>query len=189
MDSNGVSKFLKYFGVAFIIVSVMELIVILILSATEISIGQKILIQDLIYFSGLFPLSKIIAWIVFIFSTCCFLLLGIVILGIAKIDEPKIKILSKQLIVIGVFILIGCFFKLEYIRVLANTEINIGFGLVTFEAILYNSSMTPLYAAILWIFFSSVACGYLVIGLVIAAGGIQWSLEIDKPKKEKNDNS
>ena len=189
MISKGVSKYLRFFSLSFIVVSIIELITVVVFHATELNVGKKMIVQEVLFTSGLFPLSGTIKWILLILLMCCFLLFGIVLHKVAKIDENKIRVLSRQLIVMGVFILIACYVELEYIMLLSNTEILVNAELITFETALYNPSITPFFAAIMWISFTGVVCGYLVFGLIITSGGIQWSLEIEKNFKKVSNNA
>ena len=160
---------------------------IIIISMTELNIGKTIYLIDFLFASGLFPLSGVITWCFLIIITCCFLILGLVF-RIVILKEINYKILSKYLIVLGLFVLVGSFVKLEYIVLLSNKEVIVNAEAVTFEAILYNPVITPFYAAVLWISFSGVACGYLICGLIITAGGIQWSSEIVREKVSEPNN-
>ena len=189
MDSKGVSRFLRIFSLSFVVVSIIELISVVVFHVTELNIGKEIFVQDLLFGSGLFPLSGTIMWILLILLISCFLLFGIVLRKVAKIDENRIRVLSRQLIVIGVFILIACYVKLEYIMLLSKTEILVNAKLINFEAALYNPSITPFYAAIIWISFTGIALGYLVFGLIITGGGIQWSVELQKKFKKMSKNN
>lgn len=91
MDSKGVSRFLRIFSLSFIVVSIIELISVVVFHATELNIGKEIFVQDLLFGSGLFPLSGTIIWILLILLISCFLLFGIVLRKVAKIDETKFE--------------------------------------------------------------------------------------------------
>jgi len=182
-----VNAYLKFFSSCFIIVSIIELFMIIIFSMTELNIGKTMSLIDFLFASGLFPLSGIILYCFLIIITCCLLILGIVFRKVIS-KEINYKILSKYLIVLGLFVLISSFVKLEYIVLLSNKEVIVNAEAVIFEAILYNPVITPFYAAVLWISFSGIACGYLICGLIITAGGIQWSSEIAREKVSESNN-
>ena len=162
----------------FIGASVIELVFSMILALTELSLDEgNMILGSLIVNLDLMPLETIFLWLFLQLIICFFLILGITLLLVITKKQVPNDVMAKYLVLTGILILILSFIKLEYIVLLGKTEIN---GLITFENALYDLSISPAYAAVMWIFYTAVVCSYLIIGLVVAAVGLQWTLESEK---------
>ncbi len=189
MQTKAVVKCLKICSVIFVVLSVVELINIMVLLNTELTIdGKEILLSKIIFSSENFPLEGTLLWIFFTIFVCCFLVIGILfrLMSIKKDFEPKL--LAKYLVGLGILILVFSFVKLEYISLLAKTPILlVEDSDFTLQAALYNPHVAPFSAAVLWIFFTAVICGSLIVGIVVTAGGLKWLIEMEEQEKKESE--
>jgi len=181
MERAVIDNWLVRFGLGMIVLSLLEIITIIILGVTPLLInGSFMTMHVLIFSSGLFPLMGTLTWIFLLLIICGFLILGLFLIFIIKKKRIELTYLAKYSIVIGIFLLIGAFNKMEYVYVLQRTAVNITPTAAKLETILVNPAMTPLYVLILWNFFSVVVCAYTVIALIIAAGGLNITLKFER---------
>lgn len=182
---GGYRKVLIIFGILFITLSAIELFNIYLLMNTTINLyGKKMLFQEFIFNSTIVPLSGTLLFIFIIISVIFFLIVGILFLKISSKKIVDNKLRAKNMLMLGVLILIFSFVKLGYITFLNRTEFNIGGKLRTFQHIIFSSSFGPFYISVIWLFFIGVVCFYLMSGLVFGALGLHWSLELQKQEKE-----
>ncbi len=183
MEHKAVLKGMKFFAIIFVAVSIIELIFALLISLTSVNInGETVLLATILMGAEILPLEGAFFWIFLILLICCFLGLGLVLFKLSLAKNLETKSLTKYLSILGMLILIMTFIKIEYLVLLEKTIVNYATGSnpSTFQSFLYNPNITPFSAAAFWIFFMSVACGYLLIGLIVAAGGLKWQLEIER---------
>lgn len=185
MDRKGVKKGLFIFGVIFIIVSLGQFIVSLLLLNIPLELkGENTSLLNLLFNTDIIDLSGLFLWIFIHGIIGEFLVLGILFFILQKKDQLENMRLAKYLVVMGVFLLIGCFIQLKYIIMLARTEIPFS-GIDDFQSMLYTPDIAPFLAAALWISYIGVICGYLQFGLFITASGIKWVLEIEKEEEKQ----
>jgi len=183
MKRSAVIKSLKIYAIIFMGVSAIELIFALLLALTEVTIyGELLPISNIILDGDLIAIEGAFIWTFLIILMILFLILGISFIKIAKDTNLDSMKLAKFMAILGMLILIISFIKLEYIIIMQKIEVFYPSGeqADTFQALLYNPSITPFSAAALWIFFTAVVCGYLVLGIIMAAGGLKWMLEMEK---------
>lgn len=191
MERSAVKKGTLFIGLSFTIVSIIELIFMIIIGLTPATInGEAVPLSSLIFGGVIIPIEGAFLWIFLMVIMTFFAILGLVMSKIVtskKIDDNTI---GKYLSIIGMLILILSFVKLEYIILMQKTGVNYDTVrtcfpsettcLDTFQSLLYNPTITPFGAAALWIVFTAVVCGTLISGLVVAASGLKWVLEIEK---------
>jgi len=187
MQYKVVTKCVVGLGIIFVALSAIELVFMLLIALTEVYInGEMLLIQDLLLNQDLMPIEGIFLWIFIIMCICIFMVIGLVfiIIGIKKnLDGP---VLAKYLTILGMFILVLSFIKLEYIVLLGKSELSFSMKntLPKFQALLFNNDLTPIPTACMWIFLTAVVCSHLMAGLVVAASGINWTLEYERQKED-----
>jgi len=194
MQQSAVKKGTLFVGATFMVVSVIELIFMVIIGLTEATIdGEAVTLSSLIFGGGIVPIEVAFLWIFLAVIMCFFALLGFVMCKIVLSKNLDGETIGKYLSIIGMLILILTFVKLEYIILVQKTVVTYDTDAIchpsveicknTFQSLLYNPNITPFVAAALWIFFTAVSCGYLICGLVVAAGGLKWVLEIEKAQE------
>ena len=82
--------------------------------------------------------------------------------------------------VLGLIILIGAFIKLEYLYLLQRQMVDINGTEELFQDVLIDPSITPFYVLILWNYLIAACCAYMIVGIVITAGGLNKGLKIEK---------
>ncbi len=191
MQLKAVVKSLKICSIIFIGLSVIELINIFVLLNTELNIdGKKLLLSEIVFSTENFPLEGIFLWIFFTIFVCCFLIIGILFWLISSKKDFEPKLLAKYLVSFGMVILIFSFVKLEYITLLAKTPILLAKDSdVTLQTALYDPHMVPFSAAALWILFMAFICCYLVVGIVVTAGGLKWLIEMEEMEEKEKKSS
>ena len=186
MEREVINKWLGRFGLGIAILSLLEILTIIILGVTPLVInGSMMTMHELILASGLFPVAGALAWIFLLLIICGFLILGVVLIFIIKKKNIALPYLAKYSIVIGIFLLIGAFNKMEYVHVLQRTIVSVTPTAMIFQSLLVNPLVTPFYVLILWNFFSVVVCTYTVVALVIAAGGLNITLKFERKELPK----
>ena len=88
--------------------------------------------------------------------------------------------LAKFLLLIGLFLIIGGFIKTNFIVLLGNSTINTGITTITLQDALYTPSITPIFGAIMWIYFTVVISCFLISGLIFGGIGLKWMLLIQE---------
>ncbi len=185
MERETIDKCLKYFALIIFISSLIELIVVILLSFIPIIISLENLPLINYIFLANFPITGKICWILTIITPLCYMALGLALYYIIAKKEIDIEYLSKYMIVFGLILLIGAFIKLEYQYLLQNQVAPIGSTNNSFLAILIDPSITPFLILILWTLQTSIYCGDTVLAIVITAGGLNKSLKIEKLQEAK----
>lgn len=185
MERNVIDIWIARFGLGLVVLSILEIISIIILSNTPLLIdGNVMTMNELIFTSGLVPLAGILVWIFLLLIICGFLILGVFLIFIVKKKNIALTYFAKYTMVIGILILIGAFNKMEYIHILQRTDIDL-VPAVSFQTILTDTNFTPFYVLIYWNFLYVVICTYTVVALVIAAGGLNITLKLEKKEISK----
>ena len=79
-----------------------------------------------------------------------------------------------------------------YITYLEQGKVNLNGDSITFGYFIwkYNTSIIGPYDLLIsWTFYTAVVCCYLIIGLIVAGGGLSWTLETSKEQSKKNEDS
>ena len=187
VEYNAVLKAMKLFGLVFIAASITELVFALIIGLTPVNVNdESVLLATILIDPAILPPEGTLFWIFIILLSCCFLILGLAFIKLSLAKNIEAKTLTKYLSIIGMLILIMTFVKIEYIVLMDKTIINYttGSNPATYQSFLYNPNITPLYAAILWIVFMAISCGYLLMGLIVSASGLKFQLELERAEKE-----
>lgn len=184
MEYKKVIKFLEIVGSIFIILSLVEIAYIILLNFTQFNLdGNSLLLSEFIYSAIIIPLSGTLLWLFLNISIICFLILGIFIYKIALDKNIERSPLAKYMVVIGMVILLVGFVKMDFLVLLGKEKITTISGSVAFQAALFDSSITSIIAGIFWVFFISLNCVYLFIGLSVTTTGIKWTLLQEKAEK------
>jgi len=195
MERSAVKKGTIFVGFTLIVASAIELIFILIIGLTEATInGQAVSLSSLILGGGIIPIEGAFLWIFLTIIMCFFAILGFGMFKIVTKKDIDSMTIGKYLSILGMLILVLSFVKLEFIILMQKTAVNYDTNAVchpsveickdTFQSLLYNPDITPFITASLWIFFTAVVCGYLIIGLIVSASGLKWVLELEKAEAE-----
>ncbi|MFX1258201.1 MAG: hypothetical protein ACFFAN_10100 [Promethearchaeota archaeon] len=176
MKYEAIKKGLIITGIIIIGLSVIELVNIMLLWNVRLNLdGDKIFFSELII-----PDLQIISLLFFIVSCICFFfIIGIIIINEALRKKLDNDLLARYIFVIGVLILMLSFIKLGYITLLSKTEINFSGETIKFQSLLYKQ---PFFVIAIWIFFTIVVCCNFILGLILAAAGLKWSLELSEKK-------
>ncbi|TFF90719.1 MAG: hypothetical protein EU548_01610 [Promethearchaeota archaeon] len=184
MEYSGAKKGTIIIGLVFIIVSVAEFIVYLLLLNVELNFdGQKVLVSELLLNREYMSVDGLIFWILHLLIIIGYIVLGLVLILVMRQKKMEELLFAKHLILIGMFILIFTFTKLEYILLIGNTPLLIDSN-YTFQTALYSEKVGdyPLSGS-LWMVSIGVSCGYLLMALFVAASGVKWTLDIEKERK------
>ena len=185
MERKAVLKWLKFFSIIFVLLSVVELLD-LILFSTIINLnldGTPYTVANIIFQSGFMAVHATLLWVFLLFVICAFIAISFSIFTIAKKDTIENHTLAKFLLLIGLFLIIGGFIKTNFITLLGNSHINTGITNTTLQNALYNPSITPLFGAIMWVYFTVVVSCFFVSGLIFGGVGLRWMLLIQEEKK------
>jgi hypothetical protein len=185
MEYLAVKKWVQTFGFLIIILSIIELINTFLFLNTQVSInGDKIIIQKLIFSSKRLPITSSYIFIFLICTICIFLIMGFLLIRIITKKTLEHSLIAKYLLMLGVLIIIFAFIKMGYIAYLEKAQVDIGDQSISFKYFIwkYNTSIIgPFDLLINWTFYTAVVCCYLVIGLIMSGGGLNWMLELTKP--------
>ncbi len=188
MERKVVIKWLKIFSISFLILSLSGL-VNFILFSTIINVtldSQQYTILTIIFQSGFMTFHAALLWIVLLSIFCGFIVLSYSIFKVANNNTIKETVLSKFLLLIGLFLIIGGFITMNFIVLLGNSTINTGITNITFQEALYSSIHTPIFGAIMWNYFIVVIYCFLVSGLIFGGIGLKWMLLIQEEESTKN---
>ncbi|MFX0106070.1 MAG: hypothetical protein ACFE75_11350 [Candidatus Hodarchaeota archaeon] len=184
MEYKKVIKFLEIIGSIFIILTLVEIAYIILLNFTQFNVdGNSLLLSEFIYSAIIIPLSGTLLWLFINISIVCFLILGVFIYKIASEKNIESSPLAKYMVVFGMVILLVGFVKMDFLVLLGKEKITTLSGLIAFQSALFDYSIAPIIAGVFWIYFISVNCLYLIIGLVVTASGIKWTLLQEKAEK------
>lgn len=181
LKENVYKRVLVIFGMIFIALSAIELIITFILLNTSVNLyGNRMLFYEMILNLEIMPLSGLLLFFFFISSICYFFIIGIFLFKLSsnKITDNSVR--AKNMLIFGVIILIFSFIKLGYITFLGKTEISVSGKLRSFKHIISSSYFAPYYFTVIWVFFTGVICYYLMVGLLFGALGLNWILKIQK---------
>lgn len=127
-------------------------------------------------------------WIFLLCVICGFIALSYSIFKVAKKDTIENLTLAKFLLLIGLFLIIGGFIKTNFTVLLGNFSINTGLTTVTLQDALYTPTITPIFGAIMWLYFTVVVSCFLVSGLIFGGIGLKWMLLIQEEKSSNDQN-
>ena len=183
MERKKILTWMGFFGLSFIILSVLELVVFfLFYMGVPMDLSGNINpIINVILYSGLMTphasLLMIISFIVILIFFC----LGYFVFNAARKKKLKDFDLSRFWLVIGLFLILGGFIKMEFLVLLARSTIMGSIPDVEiFHDALFNITITPLIGPILWYFFSVFVCYFLISGLIFGGVGLKWYLDIQE---------
>jgi len=190
MERKVVIKWLKIFSISFLILSLVGL-VDLILFSTIINVtldSTQFTILTIIFQSGFMTFHAVLLWIVLLSSFCGFIVLSFSIFKVYSNNTIKDEILAKFLLLIGLFLIIGGFIKMNFIVLLGNSIIDTGITNITFQHAIYTPSITSAIGALMWWYFTVVVGCFLISGLVFGGFGLKWMLLIQE-EESSNDQS
>ena len=182
MEIKLVYKWLGIFGLAFFLIALVELTFNLIFSMTiTMNLnGDNLPVGGVIFTSGFMPIHAMLIEIVLISATLIFMALGAILFFISRKKEFQELNLAKYLLITGLFLIIGGFFKVTFLTFLGKTEITTGTIPISFQEAIYTPSITPLFGAIIWMYFIGVACTFLISGVIFGAIGLKWILNLQE---------
>lgn len=189
MDEQSIKTVLRTFGITFILLSIIELINVVLLWNSVFNLdGRKILFQELILTSTIFPSYAKFLFFFLICSICFFLIVGLLHLKLTSNIDLYDKSKPRQVLFLGVIVLAFSFIKMGYIAYLGSMRLNLKQPR-TFLSAVYNSNIVPFYVTVIWVFFISVVCCFLMIGLCEGGGGLKWSMFLrDNETEEENES-
>ncbi len=189
MDEKSIKRVLRTFGAAFILLSIIELINVVLLWNSIFNLdGRKVLFQELILTSNIFPSYAKFLFFFLICSICFFLIIGILHWKLTADIDLYDKSKPRQVLFLGVIVLAFSFIKLGYILYFGSMKLNLKQPR-TFLSAVYNSNIVPFYVTVIWVFFISVVCCFLMIGLCEGGGGLKWSMFLrDNETEEENES-
>ncbi|MFX0001499.1 MAG: hypothetical protein ACFE9Q_16260 [Candidatus Hodarchaeota archaeon] len=184
MKYEKVLKFLKIVGSIYIIISLVEIVFIILLNFVYFNLdGDSFLLAEFIYSSTIFPLEGTVLWFFMIFAVIFYFTIGFFMFKVASRDNIESIPLAKFLVVIGMVVLLAGFVKMNYLVLLGKTKITSTLTTISFQSAFYNMNITPIMPAIFWIFFISANTYFLLVGLVITAVGIKYTLLQEQEEK------
>ncbi len=187
MERKAVLKWLKIFSVSFLILSIVELLdLIFISSLINLNLDStQYSIISIIFQSNFMTIHAMLLWIILLCIICSFIILSFSIFRVATRNKIKDYILAKFLLLIGLFLIIGDFIKTNFILLLGNSTIKTGITTITLQDALYTPSITPIFGAIMWIYFTVVVSCFLISGLIFGGIGLKWMLLIQDEETSK----
>ena len=186
MDRDGILKWLRIFTFAFIALLLLELVDLFLFGNIIITLeGEEIALARLLFSSEFLSYTDTLVYILLVLTSFLFLTLSIFLLRFSLKGNMENLKLSKILLMIGLLLLVGNFVKLEYIFFLSNSTIIYPLSTdYTFIQIIYDHSITPLFGAIMWMYFTIVSACLLLSGLIFGAVGLQWFLKLENEIKK-----
>ncbi|MFX0009127.1 MAG: hypothetical protein ACFE9R_02325 [Candidatus Hermodarchaeota archaeon] len=184
MEIKLVYKWLGIFGVAFCLITMVELIFNLLFSMTiTMNLNGDILpVGGLIFASGFMPIHAMLIEVILLCVILIFMALGAILFFISRKKKFQELNLAKYILMIGLFLIIGGFFKLTFLTFLEKTGITTGTISIQFQDAIYTPSITPLFGAIIWMYFIGIACTFLISGVIFGAVGLKWILNLQETK-------
>jgi len=189
MERIAVIKWVKIFSISFLILSLIGLVDLILLS-TLINLtleSEQFTIITIIFQSGFMTFHAVLLWIVLLSIFCGFIVLSCSIFKFVSKNTVEDKVLSKFLLLIGLFLIIGGFITMSFIVLLGKSTINIGPPTIIFQEALLSDSITPVIGAIMWLYFPFFVACFLVSGLIFGGIGLKWLLLIEE-KEESSKN-
>ena len=188
MEYEAIKKWVKGFGLIFIISSIIELINTVLILNTQVKFeGKTYTIQELFFNSGRVPPTTPIIFIFLVCTVCCFLIFGFLLIKIVSKDIDY-NLMAKYLLVLGVLTLLFSYIKMGYITYLEQGRVNLNGEAISFRYFVwkYNTSIIGPYSLLIgWTFYTATVCAYLIIGLVLSGGGLSWILELSKQQPKE----
>ncbi|MHA1803590.1 MAG: hypothetical protein ACTSU4_03525 [Promethearchaeota archaeon] len=185
MASEELSKYLTFFYISFFIGVVLEFLdFFLLMSSSFIIENEEILIWDIFFNSGNVSFYRTLSWIIILVLNCIYFGIGLIFFGLKHKKEIKPLVLAKFIIILGIFVLVNSFTHLEYLVVVANTPIPLDSGSILFKEIVWDSHYSSFILLAFWVFLYAITSLYLIFGLFITAGGINWSNKIAKVNEQ-----
>ncbi|MFX1499562.1 MAG: hypothetical protein ACFFDH_01205 [Promethearchaeota archaeon] len=177
MKHEKILKFLRIVGLIFIVISLVEIVFFIVIHFTPFNLdGDSLLLSEFIYISDMISLSGTLLWFFLIISMVSYLILGIFMYKKILSKSFESGALAKYMIIIGMVILLGGFVKMNFLVLLGKIRIKMVSDSVRFQTALYDSAITPIFPAIIWIIFISINCYTLIIGLCVTGIAIKWVL-------------
>ncbi len=190
MEYKAVVKAIEIIAAYLIILSIMELVFIVLLLFTEVNVVPEILLlHELILSSDFISISGSLLWVFLIICMVFFLILGIHMLRFALNNKIESKPLAKYLVVLGMVMLLGAFVKMDYLVLLGKTNVDTVLGSIPFQTALYDSTITPFSSGVIWVFFISVICCFLITGVIVTTAGIKWTSLIEREESSNSSNN
>lgn len=177
------SQFLRFASAVIFILSILEIISIFTFLFTSFNLRLQNIIFIELLLSNSFPLKTKLVFLFFSVFIILALILSIIFYRFSFENMDELKY-SKYLLMIGVFIFVFSYIKLEYIVLMGDSSISILTYIVRFEVALLTPSISPFYIAVIWNFFVIVICTYLTLAMILSG----WALVdiIEKTKKKRN---
>ncbi|MHA1763998.1 MAG: hypothetical protein ACTSYC_09635 [Promethearchaeota archaeon] len=188
MNFEELSKYLTFFCISFIIGAALEFLDFFLIMQSTIIVGNnRILMWDFFFNSGNVSFYRTLSWIIILVLNCIYLGIGLIFFGLKHKKEIKPLVLAKYIIILGIFVLVNSFTQLEYIVVIANTQIPVYGTFLPLKEIFWDSNYSSFPLLVFWVFFYAITSIYLVFGLFITAGGINWSNKIANMLAQNNE--
>jgi len=94
------------------------------------------------------------------------------------------------MVAIGMVILMAGFVKMNFLVLMGKVTITpVDLTPIAFQTALYDLYITPLMAAIFWVFFISLNTYLLIAGLFITGFGVKWSLLLEEAENPEPKSS
>jgi hypothetical protein len=178
LDAKFIYKWLGVFGLAISIISLIELVFfILFNSVINMNLESHFYSIGMVIFNSGFmpPHASLIGTVIFS-AIIIYILLGATLYLVSRRKTLEDLVLAKFILLIGLFLIIGGFFKMAFSVFLGKTTITTGTISITFQDAVYNQLITPLFGVIIWIYLIGVVCSLLISGLIFGAVGLKWIL-------------
>ncbi len=190
MKHRKIQKFIGIIGSIIVIFSLIEIAYIILLNFTEFNFyGDSMFLYEFVYSASILPLSGTILWFLVYFSIISFLIIGIFLVKIASNSNIKSRSLAKFMVAGGMVILMASFVKMNFLVLFGKVDLTPPSGPIAFQAALYDLYITPLIAAVFWVFFISFNVYLLIAGLFITGFGVKWSILQDEAEKITTESS
>jgi len=182
LDAKFIYKWLGVFGLGICCISLIELTFFILLnSIIDMNIeSQLYTIGVVVFTSGFMPPHSILIGTVIFSSIVIYIVLGAILYLVSRRKSLENMVLAKFVLLIGLFLIIGGFFKLTFIVFLGKTTITSGAISITFQEAIYDALITPLFGAIIWMYLIGVICSLLISGLIFGAVGLKWILKLQE---------
>lgn len=150
--------------------------------------SENILLYDHYFTSGTTHSFITLSWIALMMINILYIILSCLFFGLRFKNDLDNVVIAKYIIILGIVVLISSFTHMGYILVIANSQLNYNGMMISFNTALLNQKITPFLALTFWVYFYAITCIYLCFGLIITAGGINWSNKIAIYIKDTQDN-
>ena len=169
-------------GLTFFGISLVELVFSIIFNTAIVMNlnGDNYTVGEVILASGFMDIHALLIDIIIISTIIIFLTLGLILYLVSKKKALGEFTLAKFLLLIGLFLIIGAFFKMTFLVFLGKSEINTGTLPLFFHDAMFSQSITPLLGLVIWMSFIGIVCCFLIFGLIFGAVGLKWSLSLQE---------